>query len=265
MNNLLLLILPKFDWYRGWKIIIRKNDLTKEVVDAIVNPANEQLEHAGGAAFAIRWAGGDIINDESKQYIRKNGKLLACCAMVTSAGALPCKGVIHAVGPKFNEATVDHTFEEFLMAKTITAILDQMLVKDYKSVSIPAISTGVLKFPISNFGSWGTKAIKEYIDNHGQEMKNRKIILCNNDDDITNILLEVVPKVLESKPEKEKPKKDKKNISDNDDEEQIKVKVKRCKKWGEKIKDVSHQKKGKNLKICKKCYEDDSNGKKLII
>ena len=40
--------------YKGCKIIIRKNDLCNEYVEAIVNPANEQLEHAGGAAFAIR-------------------------------------------------------------------------------------------------------------------------------------------------------------------------------------------------------------------
>ena len=235
--------------------------MTKEVVDAIVNPANEQLEHAGGAAFAIRWAGGDIINDESREYIKKNGKLLTWCAMVTNAGDLPCKGVIHAVGPRFNEASIDHTFEEILMAKTITAILDQMLGKNYKSVSIPAISTGVFKFPLTKFAVTCTKAIKEFIENHEQEMKNRKIILCNNDDDTTNKLLEVVPKVLEFKPEKEKSKKDKKDTSDNDDEEQTKDKVKKCKKWEEKIKDVSHQKNGKNLKICKNCYEENSNGK----
>ena len=237
--------------------------MTKEVVDAIVNPANEQLEHSEGIPFAIRWAGGDIINDESKQYIKKNGKIPTWCAMVTSAGDLPCKGVIHAVGPRFNEAAIDHTFEEILMAKTITAILDQMLEKDYKSVSIPAISTGVFKFPLTKFAVTCTKAIKEFIENHEQDMKNRKIILCNNDDDTTNRLLEVVPKVLEFKPEKEKPKKDKKKknlSSDNDEEEETKIKVNKCKNWNKKIKDVSHQKKGKNLKLCKKCYEQDSHG-----
>ena len=102
--------------------------------------------------------------------------------------------------------------------------------KNYKSVSIPAISTGVFKFPLTKFAVTCTKAIKEFIENHEQEMKNRKIILCNNDDDTTNKLLEVVPKVLEFKPEKEKSKKDKKDTSDNDDEEQTKDKVKKCKK-----------------------------------
>ena len=86
-------------------------------VEAIVNPANEQLEHAGGAAFAIRWAGGDIINDESRSYIKVHCKLPTGCAMVTSAGNLSCKAVIHAVGPRFNEAAIDHTFEEILMKK----------------------------------------------------------------------------------------------------------------------------------------------------
>ena len=71
--------------------------------------------------------------------------------MVTSAGNLPCKAVIHAVGPRFNEAAIDHTFEEILMRKTITSILEQVVKNDYKSVSIPAISTGVFKFPITKF------------------------------------------------------------------------------------------------------------------
>ena len=238
--------------------------MCNEYVEAIVNPANEQLEHAGGAAYAIRWAGGDVINDESRRYIREHGKLPTGCAMVTSAGNLPCKAVIHAVGPRFNETAIDHTFEEILMRNTITAILEQIVENNYKSVSIPAISTGVFKFPLTRFAVTCTKSIKEFVNSHKQEMKNRKIILCNFDDDTTNRLLEVVPKVLEhdeeSKNEKESKDKDKKsrnNPKDKDDKEseESEDEVKRCKKWGKKIKDKSHQKKGKYLKLCKKCFD----------
>ena len=120
---------------------------------------------------------------------------------MTSAGSLPCKAVIHAVGPRFNETAIDHTFEEILMKKTITSILEIVVENDYKSVSIPAISTGIFKFPLTRFAVTCTKAIKEFVSNHEQDMKNRKIILCNFDDDTTNRLLEVVPKVLELKEE----------------------------------------------------------------
>ena len=138
--------------------------------------------------------------------------------MVTSAGDLPCKAVIHAVGPRFNEAAIDHTFEEILMQNTFIAILKLVIKNDYKSVSIPAISTGIFKFPLTRFAVTCTKAIKEFINNHKQEMKNRKVILCNFDDDTTNRLLEVVPKVLESKEETENIKQSK-NKSENSDSE----------------------------------------------
>ena len=175
--------------------------MTKEVVDAIVNPANEQLNHYGGIAYAIRWAGGDVISDESRKYIKENGSLPISWAMVTSAGDLPCKVVIHAVGPKFNEAAIDHTLEEILMTNTITSILELVVDNNYKSVSIPIISTEILKFPSTRFAVICTKAIKEFISKNKNAMNNRKIILCNIDDQTTNKLLEIVPKVLQIKEE----------------------------------------------------------------
>ena len=192
-----------------------------------------------------------------KKYIRVHGKLPTSWAMVTSAGNLPCKAVIHAVGPRFNEAAIDHTFEEILMRNTFIAILELVVENDYKSVSIPAISTGIFKFPLTRFAVHCTKAIKEFINSHKKEMKNRKIILCNFDDDTTNRLLEVVPKVLESKEETEniKQSKVKPENSESEKSEESEDKIKRCKKWDNKIKDITHQKKGKIVKICRKCFE----------
>ena len=174
--------------------------------------------------------------------------------MVTSAGDLPCKAVIHAVGPRFNEAAIDHTFEEILMTKTITSILELVVEKNYKSVSIPAISTGIFKFPLTRFAVACTKAIKEFINKNKDKMNNRKIILCNFDDQTTNRLLEIVPKVLQTKEEtddkkSEKDEHKKKVKSDDDENEDSEHEVKRCKDCGKKIKDRSHQKKGRNLKV----------------
>ena len=149
--------------------------------------------------------------------------------MVTSAGDLPCKAVIQAVGPRFNEAAINHTFEEILMQNTFIAILELVVKNDYKSVSIPAISTGIFKFPLTMFAVTSTKAIKEFINNHKQKIEKRKIILCNFDDDTTNRLLEVVPKVLESKEETENTKQSK-NKSENSDSEKLEDEIKRCKR-----------------------------------
>ena len=213
--------------------------MCNEFVEAIVNPANDYLQHTEGVSFEILKTGGEVIKDESKRYIKEHGMLPTGCAMVTSAGNLPCKAVIHTVGPRFNETAIDHTFEEILMRNTITAVLERVVENDYKSVSIPAISTGVFKFPLTRFAVTCTKSIKEFVNSHKQEMKNRKIILCNFDDDTTNRLLEVVPKVLEhdeeSKNEKESKDKDKKsrnNPKDKDDKksEESEDEVKSCKK-----------------------------------
>ena len=176
--------------------------------------------------------------------------------MVTSAGNLPCKAVIHAVGPKFNEEAIDHTFEEILMRNTIVAILELVVKNDYKSVSIPAISTGIFKFPLRRFAVTSTKAIKEFINNHEKQMDNRKIILCNLDDETTNRLLEVVPKVLESKEEFEniKHSKNKSVNSESEESEESDDDVKRCKKCDKKIKDIKHQKKGKKQKYMQKMF-----------
>ena len=87
--------------YKGCNVIIRKGDLTEEREDAIVNPANEELNHAGGAAKAIASKGGEVIQKESKQYIKKYGSLPTGEATTTNAGDLPCEKVIHVVGPVY--------------------------------------------------------------------------------------------------------------------------------------------------------------------
>ena len=85
--------------YKGCNIVIRKADLTQEREDAIVNPANEDLNHKGGAAKQIALKGGEVIQKESEEYIKKYGELPTGEATTTNSGDLPCEKVIHVVGP----------------------------------------------------------------------------------------------------------------------------------------------------------------------
>ena len=102
------------------------------MVDAIVNPANERLEHVGGAALAICNAGGEVIINESAKYINEHGRLPTGRAIVTKPGYLKCKAVIHAVGPRYSEGALDHQHEEIQMKLTINSILNLMLKNDYR-------------------------------------------------------------------------------------------------------------------------------------
>ena len=71
--------------------------------------------------------------------------------MMTNPGNLKCKGVIHAVGPRYCEGALDHQHEEIQMKLTINSILNLMLEKNCMAVSIPAISTGIYRFPLKKF------------------------------------------------------------------------------------------------------------------
>src|SRR6218665_1614121 len=90
-------------------LLLLLGDLIHQLLDAIVNPANEDLRHGGGIARAIAEAAGDVLERESKEYIREYGKLGIAQVMHTSAGHLEprIKYVIHTVGPRNTDAKDD--------------------------------------------------------------------------------------------------------------------------------------------------------------
>ena len=115
-----------------------RGDITERIVDAIVNAANSNLYHGGGVAAAIVAKGGQIIQEESEKigYVRTGN------AVMTSAGKLPCKAVIHVVGPRNGEGR-----ENEKLTQAINSVLKLAQQKNFKSISIPAISAGIFGFP----------------------------------------------------------------------------------------------------------------------
>jgi O-acetyl-ADP-ribose deacetylase len=122
------------------KIIIRliKGDITDQNVDVIVNPANSYLKHGGGVAGAIVRKGGKIIQRESDRI----GFVPVGSSVITTSGELPCQAIIHTVGPKMGEGN-----EDFKLSKSIHSSLSLASDNSYKSISIPAISSGIFGFP----------------------------------------------------------------------------------------------------------------------
>ncbi|MBM3695463.1 MAG: macro domain-containing protein [Actinobacteria bacterium] len=128
----------------GTRITTLRGDLTRQEVDAILNAANEYLEHGGGLAGAIVRAGGWEIQDESDRWVREHGILAPGVAAVTGAGRLPARYVVHVAGPRYREGQDN----EGLLRRAVRAGLDAAAARGCRTVALPAISAGVFGYPL---------------------------------------------------------------------------------------------------------------------
>ncbi|HEY8022588.1 MAG TPA: macro domain-containing protein [Thermoanaerobaculia bacterium] len=116
-----------------------QGDITDLEVDAIVNAANEKLRLGAGVAGAIRAKGGASIQEECNRI----GGTPVGTAVMTGAGHLKARQVIHAVGPSMGEGDEDRK-----LASAVRAALALADRRGLKSIALPAISTGVFGFPL---------------------------------------------------------------------------------------------------------------------
>lgn len=126
------------------KIELLKGDITRIKADAIVNAANSSLLGGGGVDGAIHRAGGPEILEECKQIRNRQGKCNTGEAVVTTAGNLPAKYVIHTVGPVWDN---DEEKCSKLLANCYKNSLKLAESLHVKTVSFPNISIGVYRFP----------------------------------------------------------------------------------------------------------------------
>jgi len=145
---------------------ILQGDITEMDVDAIVNAANNELQHGGGVALSIVKKGGYIIQEESNKIgFCETGK-----AVITTAGNLKAKFVIHTVGPIYGEGQEDEKLKSAVLS--CLTLADE---KNLKSIAFPAISTGVYKFPKDRCAKIMFDAIVEYIKNKKDNNKNKNL------------------------------------------------------------------------------------------
>ena len=134
------------DLSNGVKLSLYQGDITDEQVDAIVNAANERLQHNGGVAAAIVQKGGRKIQEESTRKIQQHGPLNVGEATFTNAGNLACRYVIHTVGPVWRK----HANEEckHLLHEACIQSLHIASVKlELSSLALTAISSGIFGMP----------------------------------------------------------------------------------------------------------------------
>jgi O-acetyl-ADP-ribose deacetylase (regulator of RNase III) len=120
-----------------------RGNLLEEPVDAIVNAANGHLAHGGGVAGIIARAAGPALQAESDRLVRSHGPFSTGSAVATTAGALPFKAVIHAVGPRFGEGDEENKLVQALLSSWKCAH-----DAGWASVSFPAVSSGIFAVPL---------------------------------------------------------------------------------------------------------------------
>ncbi|XP_018430095.1 PREDICTED: poly [ADP-ribose] polymerase 14-like [Nanorana parkeri] len=164
----------------GPVVSVWKDDLTRQDADVVVNAANEDLDHAGGLARALVEAGGPIIEKDSKEYIRANGRLKTGEYAVTHAGNLPCKCLLHAVGPVwFDDAAAQCESELAECIRNVLKYVDNH--KDIGSVAIPAVSSGIFGFPLQKCAKIMVETIHSFC-NRVTQSHVTEIRLVNNID-----------------------------------------------------------------------------------
>ena len=148
-----------------------EGDITDLEVDAIVNPANEELQLGSGVAGAIREKGGPSIQEECDRI----GSTPVGSAVLTNGGDLVAKHVIHAVGPIKGEGDEDR--------KLASAVRSSLAVADrhgLTSIALPAISTGAFGFPVNRCARILLTEVNRYLQG-GSKME--RVVVCLYDDE----------------------------------------------------------------------------------
>ena len=163
-------------------ILIKQGDITAETTDAIVNPANSQLLHGGGAARAIAVKGGPVIEEQSRRLIDRIGEVPTGKAVMTDAGRLPCKFVIHTVGPVWGEGD-----EPEKLRRAVWNVLTLAELYNLRSVSMPAISSGVFGFPKPLCAEILLATAAEFLKQPAVSLN--EVVMCNHDRQTTEIFM----------------------------------------------------------------------------
>ena len=160
--------------------MVRAN-LLDEPVDAIVNAANGHLAHGGGVAGVIARAAGPALQEESDRLVREQGPFPTGAAVVTGAGKLPFKGVIHAVGPRIGEGD-----EERKLFDALTNSFRMARDRGWESVAFPAVSSGIFAVPLELCARAYLKAARA--------SPLRKVRLCLRDQPVIDAVLKEMNK-----------------------------------------------------------------------
>jgi O-acetyl-ADP-ribose deacetylase len=158
------------------RIELIQGDITQISVDVIVNAANSSLLGGGGVDGAIHRKGGKQILEECIEIRNKQGGCKTGEAVITSAGNLPSKFVIHTVGPRWNQFTEKNEDKSILLENCYKNSLKLAIENNLKTIAFPNISTGIYHFPKQLAAQIAIRTIKNFLQ--GNETIEKVIFVC---------------------------------------------------------------------------------------
>jgi O-acetyl-ADP-ribose deacetylase (regulator of RNase III) len=177
------MILAEQPYASGRVFQVVRGNLLEEPVDAIVNAANGRLAHGGGVAGVISRAAGPALQAECDRIVRERGPLPAGSAVVSGAGKLPFKGVIHAVGPRQGEGD-----EEAKLGQALEAAFRCADEAEWAAVSFPAVSSGIFAVPLPVCARAYDRAVRGWFEAR-PETSLRQIRLCLREEEVIEAVL----------------------------------------------------------------------------
>ncbi|XP_061194345.1 protein mono-ADP-ribosyltransferase PARP14-like [Saccostrea echinata] len=179
----------------GVSIKVHSGDLTALPVDVIVNAANSELYHQGGLAGVIVTKGGNEIQIECSDYVRRKGKLFEGDTFCSKAGQLSCKMIVHACGPTWRGGMNQ---ESERLTDCVESALTETEKMGYNSIAIPGLCTGIFGYPVNQATSVIVKAMKSYLKNRkGSTIE--EIILCDVREETVKYFNEAVKQEFKGK------------------------------------------------------------------
>lgn len=144
------------------RLSVIHGDITRMDVDVVVNAANSSLMGGGGVDGAIHHAGGPAILEECRLIVSRQGPLATGQAVITTAGEMPARHVVHTVGPIWGR--VDDDAAVGLLADCYRNSLDVARGAGARTIAFPAISTGVYGFPKDLAAVTAVSAVRGWVD-----------------------------------------------------------------------------------------------------
>jgi O-acetyl-ADP-ribose deacetylase (regulator of RNase III) len=141
-------------------VSIIQGDITRQATDAIVNAANSSLMGGGGVDGAIHNAGGPAILEECRKIVTRQGRLPAGQAVMTTAGKMKARYVIHTVGPVWHGGSQK---EAETLASAYRESLKLAASHNLSSVSFPSISTGAYGYPVDKAARIALRAVAAFL------------------------------------------------------------------------------------------------------